>query len=671
MITVAIAMTCTMLVSSDIIKPYEYASLPVGSILPQGWLQTQLEIQAEGLTGHLLDFWPQVANSSWIQPNISKDPDPWEQDLPYWLNGLIPLHFLLPQNDNLHSQSWKIISFILQYASTTNSKTGWLGVDDLSGGNQYLGRWNVLNALTMYCEGNTTLCSTIKPAILKYILVQQYRMINTAPFGNTWSGARWMDFVYSVMWLIQNGGDIINNYTQNLTDIMDLSYEQGFDWETWFEYQLPTNAVVNNFNLYNHGVNNAQAFKSAAIWYRYKSTNETLRQLSMNRLIKMDEYHGQSTGMFAADEHLAGRMPSRGTETCDVVEYMWSFQVMFRVFGNVRYLDRLETIAVNALPATFGSPNGGDMWAHQYLQQNNEINSMFTNPHIWASDGPNATVYGLAPNYGCCTANFNQGWPKFAASVYSIVSDGIGIGVYAPSKTKGVVNGMASINITTNYPFEDDITININAQKAFNLYLRIPGWTNIGDVVLKLDNNQPIDPKTLNNGTMYKLPIPSSGSHIVQLNFNPKVRIYKGYNGSVSLLRGPILFSLPIKEQWEVVANYKFDSKDYWCLPQSKWNYALAIDDLNNIEKYVQVKTANWVTGHAPFNRTNIPIMLQVNAYELYTWGEIDNAAASPPQSPACANKANCNPTVTQLILVPHGTTDLRIAEWPLANTNY
>ncbi len=98
---------------------------------------------------------------------------------------------------------------------------------------------------------------------------------------------------------------------------------------------------------------------------------------------------------------------------------------------------------------------------------------------------------------------------------------------------------------------------------------------------------------------------------------------------------------------------------------------ALVIDDLNNIEKYVKVKTANWVSGHAPFNRTNIPIMFQVNAQELYTWREVNNAATPPPQSPACANKANCNPTITSILLVPHATTDLRIAEFPLANTNY
>ena len=50
----------------------------------------------------------------------------------------------------------------------------------------------------------------------------------------------------------------------------------------------------------------------------------------------------------------------------------------------------------------------GDMWNHQYLQQCNAINAEALSEYVWATDGPDAIMYGLAPNYGCCTANFNQ-----------------------------------------------------------------------------------------------------------------------------------------------------------------------------------------------------------------------------------------------------------------------
>ena len=49
------------------------------------------------------------------------------------------------------------------------------------------------------------------------------------------------------------------------------------------------------------------------------------------------------------------------------------------------------------------------MWAHQYLQAVNEINAIKADPHVWQHDGDMAETYGLEPNFGCCTANFNQG----------------------------------------------------------------------------------------------------------------------------------------------------------------------------------------------------------------------------------------------------------------------
>jgi hypothetical protein len=77
-------------------------------------------------------------------------------------------------------------------------------------------------------------------------------------------------------------------------------------------------------------------------------------------------------GVAGADEVLCAgstvKLPSRGSELCAVVEAMFSYNTMFSVFAYVPFADRAESIAYNALPATWASPTGGDMWNHQYLQ---------------------------------------------------------------------------------------------------------------------------------------------------------------------------------------------------------------------------------------------------------------------------------------------------------------
>ena len=61
---------------------------------------------------------------------------------------------------------------------------------------------------------------------------------------------------------------------------------------------------------------------------------------------KYDLNHGQAGGRFSGDEHLSGNSPDRGTELCSVVEYMYSLEELYAIFGDNRLADRLELLDI-------------------------------------------------------------------------------------------------------------------------------------------------------------------------------------------------------------------------------------------------------------------------------------------------------------------------------------
>lgn len=395
-----------------------------------------------------------------------------------------------------------------------------------------------------------------------------------------------------------------------------------------------------------HGVNNAMALKVAPIWFLITRSPADRGALD-HQLAMLDKYHGLPNGMFSADEHLAGPDPSQGIELCAVVEAMFSFEQAFAVLGDARLADRLEKVTYNALPATLSD----DMWSHQYDQQPNQI--ACTRAHRqWSTNGQDSNLFGLEPNFGCCTANLHQGWPKFASSLWMAAPNGGIVTVaYAPNRVHTELGGVqTAIDEETDYPFRGTVQFTVHPARSatFPLVLRVPVWSNGGTVRV--------------NGKLQQLPASEAFSRIqrtwadgdrVSVTFNQKPVVTHWYHDAAVFERGPLVFSLPLDGQWSELKRYSEKSADWQVTPAKPWNYAVELGecDASAVERPV---------GTVPFDAKNPAVELQVEGRLDPQWKAEDNSAGPVPASPVVSSDP-----IQQLTLIPYGAAKVRITAFP------
>lgn len=614
------------------LAPLALLPLPLGSIRPLGWLGRQLEIQRDGLSGHLDEFWPDVAESAWIGGQA----EGWERG-PYWLDGAVPLASLL-DDARLVGKVTRWVDYIL----THQRGDGWLGpIRDTSSGDRRRAYdpWPVfvmLKALTQYQEATSD--PRVIPA-MTHFLRRLRDLLQEQPLYE-WGHYRWADLVVSIYWLYARTGE------DWLLDLARTAHDQGFDWRHHYEHFPYTGKTpLEACDLVSHVVNNAMAIKAPAVWSR-QSHDPAHRDGSLAAIRVLECYHGQATGLFTGDEHLAGTSPSQGTELCAVNEYLYSLQVLLSVLGEGSLADRLEMIAYNALPATF-SP---DMWSHQYDQQANQVLCAVVEDRVYTTNAADANIYGLEPNYGCCTANLSQGWPKVASHLWMATPDGgLAAVTHAPSQVAWETQGIpVRITCSTEYPFGEEIhyKVQTEAPVRFPLLVRIPAWADGASV-----GGHEAKP-----GTWHRLERLWEGHQDVTVRLPMRVRLRRGYQHSVSILRGPLVYSLRIGEHWRQISG-QLPHADWEVHPTTPWAYALAIDPQH---PETSITFRHQRVGDTPFSPDGAPVMAQVKGRAVPGWGIEHGAAAPPPESPA-----RCSGEPVDLTLIPYGSTNLRITEFP------
>ncbi len=624
------------------LRPRFFEPLPLGSVRPAGWLKDQLRVQADGLSGHLDEFWPPVAGSRWS----GGESEGWERG-PYWLDGLVPLAVLLNDPRLLaKAQRW------MDYILTNQHADGWLGPkeDPHEGtGETALDSWPqfvLFKALTQWHEATGD--PRIVPAMGRG-LHRIYALLQGKPLSS-WGRMRWADLVLSVHWQFERTGE------EWLLDLAALAQDQGYDWQDHFDdfqYMERTDrddlhALPEKDWLPLHGVNNAMGVKSGAVWSRQSGRPEDA-QSSLQAIEILDRYHGQVSGMFSGDEHLAGRDPSQGTETCTVTEYLFTLETLLALTGQPSLADKLERVAYNALPAALTK----DMTGRQYDQQPNQVECSVA-PRRWVSNGDHSNIFSLEGNFGCCTANFSQGWPKFVSHLWMQAEEGRGLAAvaYGPNTVTAEIAGtQVTIEEATEYPFRDTVTLTVrlSAPTAFPLLLAVPAWATEASVSVS-----GASPAPAAAGQFCRIERVWQDGDTVTLRLPLRLRTERRFHGSVSVLRGPLVLALQMGEEFEQVGG-TLPYADWAVYPTTPWNYALSEADIAPEAPVTETPLST-----VPFAASAAPVTANVTARRLPEWGMAHNSAAPPPAGPFAA----LGPPET-ITLVPYGSTNLRISEFP------
>lgn len=618
--------------------------LPLGSVQAQGWLKHQLDLMVEGMIGRLMEL------SSFLKDNngwFGGDEMGWEEQ-PYWFRGFYPLAILTGDLRCLAEASrWMEAIF------SSQDKDGYFGAKYhkcIKGkkGQKVCDLWPhmiMLDAIILHYEYTND--ERVIPFMERFFqfcrklpdkqFIRRYLGRNFSDWRPVWQHDRSGDMLPHIYWLYNRTGQ---------SWLLDLATR-------FFQHiKPPTNEWLDM-----HIVNFTQRFAYAGVYY-VQSKDEWHREAPEFWYQQhMSAWGQQPRGIFGADEILRSGYtdPRQGFETCGMTEFAKNFYLLGRITGDTKYADRCEDIMLNHFPAS----QTADLKALHYLTAANQPQLDASENHDYFNKGRQIS-YSPHEIYRCCQHNVAMGWPWYVQNLWQATScNGLAAWMYAASKVTaqvGAKGNQITIDSKTDYPFDGRVSLQLSTAKPidFPLYLRVPQWCTKFSVKL---NGQSLKVNP-GGGSYVLIRRPWKNGDKVDINMGMAISLTQWpRNGSVTVDRGPLSYSVKIGERWKKCGGTE-SWPDWEAWPTTPWNYGLVIDRNKPQASLKVIKKG--VRSEQPWTVNESPIEIRAKVKRIPNWKLVNETADELQLSPIKSNQSQ--ETIT---MIPLGCARLRMSCLP------
>lgn len=614
----------------------------VSDIHPTGWLQTLMQRQHDGLTGHPEALSYPYNSCLWAGEISRSDEsygDNWwrYEQTAYYTDGLLRLGYEL--NDT--TMVGKAMEGI-EYTLANPTEAGVLGNRTLVGITWPMSVFfRVLQAKYEH-DGDKRI-----PAALE----RHYLNFTADELAGGIVGGRNIMSIEGMLWTYGRTGN---------SQLLQLAEDA---WALQDRFAVDETAIVSPEPFYMHSVTFCEMLKLPLLLYAYTGKQKYL-DLAMTAVRKLERESMLPDGVPTSAEFLLGNDIHHSHETCDIVDLTWTFMHYLAVTGEAEWADKTEKAIYNAGMGAITK----DFRSLQYFSSVNQFIATGSSNHNTYKHGSTWMAYRPTHETECCAGNVNRMLPNFVSRMWMTDSEGGAVAaIYGPgTATFHTSTGDVSIRCATAYPFDEMLTFTVSGAEGASipLSLRIPTWCSGASLTV---NGSPVD-LTLTAGTFVRLAMPVKNGDVIVLTLPMQVEKHELSGQGIYFQRGPLLYAYAIPQQFtEDNTEYanmhgkKPENPDFKCwniTPVGDFNYAYA-DNGQPVEYWAAERHPE---DPFPLDIENAAGWIRIPVKQI-EWDLVDNRYT--PHLPEQGHLTLKNNDTQYIDLVPYGCTELRLTVFP------